>query len=233
MTLHPASSFAAPRAAAAAAALLAFAAGGAHAVPVTLCPNSPSLGLVPSASLNPGLPLQPMSLIALTPGSTVALAGTNPTIEPQLAGVALVTEVVNFSFTTPSGIVAGTVTQSVVGGADDSCDLYWTVKVSPTASGKVARLQINGYTYKPLKPVYADWRNDLPGTIAPATAQRSGGLGPQIRFHIPGGIAAGQTSRRMFLDTQIKQADKNGTLRLYGVGGGVSAPIPTFVPSPP
>jgi hypothetical protein len=240
MTTH---SIARPRCPALAATLalgLAATSFGAHADSgVKSCPDSPSrlpYGQVPPRILDEydafDAMLQPMAMPRqLLPGTQRATPGVPMT--GHLAGPAVVSESIGFSFLSQDGhVVSGTLWTTVVD-ADSSCDFHWRIHMSATSWLGVDQVIIKQFPH-PDHQLYGMWRNDvLPLGVPPDHAQRSSGTGKTITFKIAAGVMPGQDSRWMMLDSAVDKTKKVGTLQLRATDGSLSAPIATWAPKWP
>jgi hypothetical protein len=169
---------------------------------------------------------------ALRPGRIVATPGTSLDDAPDLAGAAVVNVSTPFSFPAPGGTVTGVLQQWVVNADNGTCDIYWRVKLNPqSAPGvRVDRLRIKPFNH-PANNLFADFRNDLlPLGIGSTQVTRSAVAGSTITFRFDPGIGPGETSRRVFLDTQIDFVREVGKVQLRTDNGAKSPLLVTYVP---
>jgi hypothetical protein len=204
---------------------------------VKSCPDSPSRLPYGHGPSHPTLDeydafdamLQPMAMPRqLLPGTRRATPGLPMT--GHLAGPAIVSESIAFTFLSRDGhVVSGTLQTEVVD-ADCSCDFHWQVQMSPSSWLGVDQVIVRQFPH-PEHQLYAAWRNDeLPLGVPPDHAQRSSGTGTTITFKFAAVVMPGQDSRWMFLDSAVDKAKKAGTLQLRATDGSLSAPIATWVP---
>lgn len=201
----------------------------------TVCPDSPALNAraLPAAS-DAGPQATPPALL---PGTTQATLGTDLVDTPRLIGTQIRTD--SFSFLIPlasSGVITGTVELRLFSaGPGGECDVYTRVRVASAPTGsKVRQLRISGFQH-PASGLYGDYRLDLaggPSVKAPATVTRSVSPGRVITFDFPAGIAAGQSSRWVVLDSVAPTMELIGQLRLRASSGEYSAAVATWVPVP-
>lgn len=182
----------------------------------------------------------------LLEGSTLPLlTGTTVALEPQLAGVVIDSKLDTFSFAGVSGTVAGTIASRVVRAVDGTLDFYWQVTSTPNSTDDLGSFRL-GQLFTPEYRV--NWRSDGAGDRAPVSATRfSGAQSSSFNFDFRAlddagalqGLAAGETSYFMFLDTSATAYDTSGLMdvadlththisRLFST----FAPTATTVPEP-
>jgi len=190
------------------------------------CPGSAGDGTWPPQRT---LGEQALGSPQLRPGTTRPTAGTTLALSPELAGTTILSEGVTVTFLAPSGLVTVVLQQSVVNAANKSCVNYWQAGVTAESAVAVDEVLLTKFTH-PKTQLYANYRTDLGPGIGSTDASRSAGKGNTITFHIPGGIAPGQTSAPLFLDTSVGATHKTGFVQFHTTDGGLSPPIPTWVP---
>ena len=201
----------------------------------TVCPDSPALNAQALSAAGDAGPLATPP--ALLPGTTQATLGTTLVDTPRLVGTQIRTD--TFSFLIPlasSGMITGTVELRLFSaGPGGECDVYTRVWVASAPTGsKVRQLRISGFQH-PASGLYGDYRLDLaggPSVKAPATVARSVAPGRIITFDFPAGIAAGQSSRWVVLDSVAPNMELIGQLRLRANSGEYSGAVATWVPVP-
>ncbi len=150
-----------------------------------------ALALVPAAA----------NAVALVPGLN-NLPGTSVAAEPQLGGLIVEDESVAFSFFTGNGIFGGNVQSRVILSNDGTYDFYWRIfgtGYSGTTPSAVGALRVGNFA--PVVGLNANYRTDGLGDIGPSLAFVFNAVG-NINFIFDGGLAGGQSSKFMFLDTQ-------------------------------
>ncbi len=193
-----------------------------------LCPGALFTSLSPAHTDFAGGSITAQQLI---PGGTVDTLGSGAL---GLAGsvVDSTVSIKPFTINTPDGTVTGQLQQMVVNANNGTCDCYWRVRLLPASAPgvRVKRLRISGMDH-PGAGLFADFRSDLlPLGVAPFEATRSAGIGSTITFKFDPGIAPGETSRWMFLDSQVDfVAEVNGRARLRTDNSVSSDPIVTYV----
>lgn len=179
--------------------------------------------------------------VTLVPGVVTPLPGTTVAAEPQLAGIVLEDELVDFSMTTSLGLVTGRIQSRVVrSDLDGTLDFYWRVFNDATSEDDVAFFRIGDF----VAPEYeANWRIDGLGDEPPVSAFRF--TIPQesfvnFRFARTGptgggevGLAPGQSSNFMLLDTSVKDYAKTAVMDVASFGTVSASEIAaTFAPIP-
>ncbi len=169
--------------------------------------------------------------VVLNPGDTQALSGTTVAANPQLAGVVLEDEIINFTFHS-GGDIAGHVQQRVVrSSVDGTLDFYWRVFNDGASDAAIGSLRIGDF----VAPEYdADWRIDGLGDESPESAHRFTGVYDSfVNFLFDAdGLVAGDTSKFFFFDTTATTYEKTALFDLTGVGaGGISTSFAAFAPS--
>ena len=186
--------------------------------------------------------------LAATPGAQAALlpvntsvalpTGTTSAAEPQLAGTIIDTLINNFSFAASSGTVSGTIESRVIRAVDGTLDFYWQVSSSANSSDDLGSLRLgNLFTSQYL----VDWRSDSTVDVAPVSARRFGGVqSSYFNFNFATrndagdlvGLAAGQTSYFMFLDTDATSYDLSGIMDVADIPQQhISGIFATFAPT--
>jgi hypothetical protein len=193
-----------------------------------LCPGALFLSLSPAHTDFAGSGITAQQLI---PGGIVDTLGSGAL---GLAGSVIdsTVSIKPFTINTPDGTVKGQLQQMVVNANDGTCDCYWRVRVLPaSAPGWSMPLMRSRFTRTPGAGLFADFRSDLvPLGVAPFEATRSAGSGSTITFKFDPGIAPGETSRWVFLDSQVDfVAEVNGRARLRTDNNVSSEPIVTYV----
>lgn len=201
----------------------------------TVCPDSPALNAQHFTVADRAVPMAtPPQLL---PGTTQATLGTTLVDTPRLAGTLIRTD--TFSFLIPlstSGVITGTVELRLLSaGPGGECDVYTRVWVASAPTGaKVRQLRISGFQH-PAHNLYGDFRLDLaggPSVKPPASVTRSASPGRVITFDFPAGIAAGQSSRWVVLDSVAPTVELIGQLKLRASSGEYSGALATWVPVP-
>lgn len=206
------------------------------------CRILPALALLACALPAIAVPL------ASAPGSTL-LSGTTIALDPQLAGTVVEDRITPFSFLVPpilgtgGGTVSGSVQERVVRSVDGTLDFYWRVfndagSVQPIGPFTIAEFSTTAYD--------GNWRID---GLGDAPAIKANHDGSTVKFSFDdiwdivryGGVAPGDSSRFVFLDTDALSYGQTGSMTLgsFCPGslptfcvGGQSTPMPTFAPSP-
>jgi hypothetical protein len=168
----------------------------------------------------------------LHPGMTLKTKGTDIAGSPELNGSKVFTrEAMPFSFDTTEGLVAGVYREVIVQGTDWRCKSHVRVEVQ---AGCIARLTVHGYLH-PQKLV-ADYRSDLgdfgdvPSRSATRSAEDIDGR-TTVTFNLPAKVCAGQASRWLLLNTNVKQVRLQNSLQFFAPGNqGSPTRFPFFVP---
>jgi hypothetical protein len=181
----------------------------------------------------------PVHAVVLNPGDNLALPGTTAVAEPQLAGTALVDELVPFSFNTANGLITGNVQQTVLrSSVDNTLDFYWRVFNDANSAAPIGSLRVGNF----VAPVYnANWRIDGLGDVGPAHAHRFSPDDTFVNFLFdapsagPPGLLPGQSSKYFFFDTTATSYNKTASYDLTGTAGnsGISLSFPTYTPGVP
>lgn len=177
--------------------------------------------------------------VLLAPGDTQALPGTTSAAETQLAGVVLADKLQSFSMNTPGGLVTGQIQSRVVrSDLDGTLDFYWRVFNDKGSAGDVAFFRFGEF----VAPEYnANWRSDGLGEVSPVQAHRfTGALDSYVNFDFtrhdangaPHGIAPGQSSYFMLMDTTAKYFDEKAIMDISDFGTQhLSNLMPSYGPS--
>lgn len=192
------------------------------------CPGSPSL-LGGSPELGGVVELAPSALL---PGSTVATLGTNLSLSPSLAGDLI--EFVNNSIVidTPGGQIKATLMQRIVNAKNATCDCYWRILMDALSKPGVRAtgLLIRNFNH-PKRKLRGDFRDDtVPTGIGSDQVSRSPGAGTTIRFDFDNGVGPGQTSRSLFLDTNVGTVIFNASVQVLFSDGSVSPQFTAYSP---
>lgn len=194
------------------------------------CPGSPSL-LGGSPELGGIVELAPTVLL---PGSTVATLGTNLSLSPNLAGD--LTEFVNNDIVidTPGGQIKATLMQRIVNARNATCDCYWRILMDALSKPGVRAtgLLITNF-HHPKRKLRGEFRDDsVPTGIGSDRVSRSPGAGTSIRFDFDTGVSPGQTSRMLFLDTNVGTVIFNASVQVLFSDGSVSPVFTAYSPLP-
>lgn len=186
------------------------------------------------------LAASPGAQAALLPVNTIVALPTGTTVaaEPQLAGTVIDTLINNFSFVASSGTVSGTIESRVIRAVDGTLDFYWQVSSSGNSSDALGSFRLGEiYTSQYL----VNWRSDSTGDRAPVSANRFGGSqSSYFNFTFTTtddtgalvGLAAGETSYFMFLDTDATNYDLSGIMDVADVPvQHISGIFSTFAPA--
>lgn len=178
--------------------------------------------------------------VTLVPGVDTPLPGTTVGLEPQLAGVVLEDEVTSFSMTTRIGLVTGRIQSRVVrSDLDGTLDFYWRVFNDPSSADDVVFFRIGDFVAAEYE---ANWRIDGLGDVSPPSARRF--TAPDESFvnfdfermspsGAPVGIAPGESSKFMFLDTSAKLYAKTAGMDVASFRTFSASDVaPTFAPIP-
>jgi hypothetical protein len=150
--------------------------------------------------------------------------------------------------TTPYGYLANDGTLSLLYGevqsrvvrssVDGTIDLYWQIIPEtnpfgvPAVDGFIDGIFLFVGDLDPeAVPYFADWRSDLPGTVAPSTIHPFRGQA-ELDFASP--VTVGNPSRWFFIDSPYRQFDSGGRFRLLE-GDNSTPSLQTFrivVPEP-
>ena len=150
------------------------------------------------------LAASPAQAVLLGPNTTQPLPGTTAAAQPQLAGLIIVDETIDFSFFSASdaGTILGSVQQRIVrSDQDGTLDFYWRVLNDESSAGVIGSFRIGQF----VSPEYnANFRTDGSGDVGPQQAHRFGApLESYVNFFgFPtGGLLPGDSTLFMFLDT--------------------------------
>jgi hypothetical protein len=174
-----------------------------------------SFGAASSANLT-GIPL--------LPGNTVPTNGTNLSESPGLAGPLEFKLKGKFTFDDNGSSVQGSYREENRTGPDRYCKQQFAMTLS---KGCVSEVRVHKYVH-PLD-IVADFRDDLPGQIAPDTASRSVD-GTVFKFHLSRPVCAGETTRWLVLNTSIKDLTLMNGLEFIAPSGDHSKLHPIHVP---
>lgn len=168
----------------------------------------------------------------LHPGMTLRTKGTDVANSPELDGwVVFTRDPMPFSFDTTDGLVAGVYREVIVQGADKRCKSHVRVEVQ---AGCINKLTVHDYLH-PQKLV-ANYRRDLGsfGDIPSRSATRSGediDGRTTVTFNLPAKVCAGQSSRWLLLNTNVRQVRLQNALQFFAPGDqGSPTRFPFFVP---
>jgi PEP-CTERM motif len=163
----------------------------------------------------------PAEAVLIAPGATVALPGTTSALEPQLAGVVQVDELIPFSFFdgVSGGTIFGQVQQRVVrSSVDGTLDFYWRVFNDIDSSAAIGSFRLGDF----VSPEYnANWRIDGLGERAPDSAHRfTGSFDTFVNFNFTSapGLLPGEESYFLLLDTTATHYAKTAIFDLANVG---------------
>lgn len=176
------------------------------------------------------IPAGAANAVLLAEGSTEALTGTSVAAEPNLAGVVLEDEMVNFAYASGGGTVSGSVQLRVVRSVDTTLDFYWRVFNDENSSNAIGAFRLGDFYTSDYN---ANYRTDGLGDDAPDTATRfSGTQSSFVNFIFDGGLAAGESSNFFFLDTDASSYAKTALFDIASVGTlGISSSFSTFAPT--
>jgi hypothetical protein len=152
---------------------------------------------------------------------------------PHLAAVLAQDQHVPFSFAGAGGLITGNIVQTVTRSTvDNTLDFYWRISVDAGSAGGIASLAIDGFTLPADSPLWADYRSDSVGVVAPLSAERSFGAGEQIQFDLFA-LRPGQMTLALLLDTEATAYSLDGSMSLQAFDGpGTRSPwMPAFVPT--
>jgi hypothetical protein len=106
--------------------------------------------------------------VVVPPGSTLALAGTTVAAQPELAGVVLEDELLQFSLAVSQGssdLITGTVQQRVVReDGSGTLDFYW--RITEVNGGSLGYLRVGNFVTETYD---ANYRTDGLGSVAPTS----------------------------------------------------------------
>jgi hypothetical protein len=191
--------------------------------------------------------------VVVPDGASVPLPGTSSAAEPFLEGTVIASG--STPFTLPYGYpwqVIGTLTgfvrsEVVRETGTGTLDFYWQVfNESQSGSGAfyntIEAFNLGNFAATTFD---ANWRSDIPGDVAVATAARNGS---HVLFYFQGSgdcctggpwIDAGQSSKAFFLHTNATDFAQTGSFSLFGNCslncdvGGSSPAYTTFAPAVP
>lgn len=171
----------------------------------------------------------------LQPGQTVPTLGTNRVESPELVGKTVIA-VANtpFSFSTPSGPVAGFYSESIQASKTGGGTCKQNVQLKLT-SGCVSKVRFKQYNHPLGLDIVADFRDDpdLKGKVFSNRASRSPVDGLIFEFHLKRPVCAGQSTRWLLLNTSIRDLTTADALELVAPDGTVSPqPFLVHVPLP-
>ena len=170
----------------------------------------------------------------LAPGASIATTGTTLLEQPHLEGtIAIPGLVQSFSLTTPTGVVTGSLSEEVIHSVDNSYDFYWSVTNDASSLGRIDSLTLQNFMQDPSSLLVADFRLDSRGTVGSSFASRSPGDGNKIVFSFAGGLAPGETTHWLMLDSKALAFDSVGRATLTGLDGGLSASFGAVMPAVP
>lgn len=162
------------------------------------------------------IPASAANAIVLSEGSTEILTGTSVAAEPNLAGVVLEDDLVNFSYASGGGTVSGSVQLRVVRSVDTTLDFYWRVFNDLSSSDSIGSFRIGDFFTNQYD---ANYRTDGLGDDAPDTAKRFSGIqSSNVNFNFDGGLSAGDSSNFFFLDTDATSYARTGLFDLANLG---------------
>lgn len=166
--------------------------------------------------------------IGITP-----LTGTTSEADPHLAGVVVVDDVVDFSFSAYGGTVSGSVQSRVVrSDVDGTLDFYWRVINNEGSSGAITSFRLGNF----ITSLYdGNYRIDGIGEVAPDSALRFETPGVNFLFGNLGGttLGPGASSNFMFLDTNATNYARTALYDLTTLeNGSISSLFSTFAPAP-
>ncbi|WP_338763048.1 PEP-CTERM sorting domain-containing protein [Massilia sp. METH4] len=176
------------------------------------------------------------SAVVLTPDVVTPLPGTTVAEQPELAGVVLVDDVQEFSFSAYGGLVTGTVQSRVVrSDIDGTLDFYWRVINDAGSAGAITALRIGDF----LTSVYdANWAvdglGDTPAYNARLFSAPTNGV--NFLFEAPDvdALEAGASSYFLLLDTDATAYARTGLYDLTTEeSGSISPTFATFAPAIP
>lgn len=163
--------------------------------------------------------------VPLGPGASAALPGTTVAAQPQLAGLVLEDVMSGFTMNTAGGIATGRIQSRVVrSDLDGTLDFYWRVLNDATSQADVAFFRVGDF----VAPEYdANYRIDGVGDVAPVAANRfAGAFDSYVNFDFTRqdeaganhGIAPGQSSNFMLLDTSATEYARNAVMDVAWFG---------------
>jgi hypothetical protein len=180
-----------------------------------------------------GLSITALSAQAVTfnSGDNLALSGTTSATEPQLAGLVLVDDLIPFSFSTPTGLISGTVQQRVIRSfLDNTIDFSWRI-LNDSTSEAIGSLRVGDFVSPEIN---ANYRTDGLGTLGPDRGHLFS-TGQDFNFLFSNGLAGGQGSNFFFFDTTATSYAKTAFFDLTGTGAGnnISIPFAAYAPAVP
>jgi hypothetical protein len=186
------------------------------------------------------LSAQVAQAVVLAPGEVAPLPGTSVAAQPQLAGFVIEDRLQAFTMSTPTGLVTGQIQSRVVrSDLDGTLDFYWRVMNDASSSGEIAFFRLGEFHAPEFD---ANWRIDGVGDVSPVQAYRfDSPLESYVNFSFlrtnpvgaPSGIAPGQSSMFLLLDTTARFYDANSLMDVAWFGtSNVSDLHMTFGPSP-
>lgn len=144
----------------------------------------------------------------LLEGATIALTtGTTSAAEPALAGTIIEDRSDTFTMLTDLGPVTGSIQSRVIRAVDGTVDFYWRVFSDINSADLIGAFRLGNEITTDYR---VNWRSDGLGDVSPLSAHRfTGALSSDFNFNFghldtsgaPKGLAAGQSSYFMFLDT--------------------------------
>lgn len=175
------------------------------------------------------------------------LGGTTSAAEPNLAGTIVQDVDTPVSFALNGGTFNATVQSRVVLSVDGTYDFYWRVHdtsfdspvgTNLAAPGVLGNFRIGNFGI-PIAGLNGNYRTDGVGDLGPDNAHVfSGGVFDQyVNFEFSNGLAGGQDSYFMFLDTNATHYARNASFDLANIGTTqISGSFSTFgvagVPEP-
>jgi hypothetical protein len=175
--------------------------------------------------------------VILTPGVVTPLPGTTVAADPSLAGTVVQDVLSPFTMTTSTGVATGEIQSRVVLAVDGTYDFYWRVFNDSTSAADISFFRLGDFkssTYD------ANYRIDGLGDVAPVSAFLFVSPTPGfINFDFsdtsnPDGLAPGQSSFFMFLDTDATSYSRSAIADVASSGTFfASNEIATFSPGIP
>ena len=177
----------------------------------------------------------PATATTLVPG-TNALGGTTSSAEPNLVGVVKEDSLDPFSISDAFGTLSAVVQSRVVLSSDGTYDFYWAIRdvtyQALQAGGPALSLRsLRIGNFGNALGLNANFRTDGFGEVGPDTAYVFPDLPGFVNFNFSDPLAAGQSSRFMFLDTEATSYARSAALDLASVNGPISSLGSTFRPS--
>ncbi|MEW6251278.1 MAG: hypothetical protein AB1716_11570, partial [Planctomycetota bacterium] len=178
-----------------------------------------------------GLIALPAEAIVLPPGGVVPLMGTTAAIRPELAGLVIYDELIDFEIRDGAVLLYRGTLQNRVVRSDLSGNLHFYYYIRDTEPGLNGYIRYVRTTRFPGVLTDVDYRLDGLGTVGPDLARRSPAPGTLVEFEFSGLLPAGQESRFFFIITDVKEFVTGGETTLY-LHTGQRVTLPTVMPAP-